>query len=890
MTPSSSPRRYFAPEVIQTSSMDCGPAALKSLLSGCGIQVSYGRLREACQTDLDGTSIDTLEEVAREAGLDAEQILVPTDHVLLPGARCLPCLAAVRSAAGVAHFIVIWRTHGALVQIMDPARGRLWLTRDRLIGQLVTHSMTAPAAGWLDWSNSDDFLAPLRSRMRVLGIPSSVQQTHLDAAHAGGWRRVAMLDAAVRMTRSLQRDGGIGRVGAGRAMTGLLQLADVAADPVTVIPEVYWSARPGPDPEAVLIRGAVMIRIKGMLSAPEARPAGLRARSPELAAAFNERPVRPMRDVFAVMRREGLIGPAAATAAVSAAVLGVVFEALLLRSAVDVKQMVQGPGQAIWAGIALVVFAGLLLGLECVAAGTERRLGAHLEARLRMAFLDKLPRLADAYFLSRPIADMLERSHTLHVLRTLPRLCLRFGRVGLELVVTTLALIWLNPDTMWLALLSCGAAALVPAMGQSLIAERDLRTRTHAGALAKFHLDALRGRTALEAHDAARAIETEHEALLAEWAASALSLQRTSIAIEGLQMAVGFSLAAWMLVGHLDTHGTAPLLLQAYWMLNLPGLGYELALIAREYPAYRSTIIRLLEPMGAPNARHAAPSDPVTPSHSASAEISLRDVSVSVSGHALLDRLTLDIQPGEHIAIVGASGAGKSTLIGLLLGWYRPVTGTLLVDGAPLLDGHLDSLRASIAWVDPSVHVWNMSLLENLLYGTDAGPDDAGAVLEASGLLSVVARLPDGLATALGEGGALLSAGEAQRVRFARALLKTAPRLTLLDEPFVGLERERRRALLSHARQRWAKTTLLYVTHDIPETRAFDRVLVVDRGRIVEDGDPYQLAHTPSSRYRGLLQAHDAMQHRFNGSEWRRLRMESGRIVHEHARSSEHTA
>ena len=83
-----SPRRLIAPEVIQTSKTDCGPAALKSMLEGFGISVSYARLREVCRTDVDGTSVDRLEQIANELGLDAEQVMVPVDHVLQrPGER-----------------------------------------------------------------------------------------------------------------------------------------------------------------------------------------------------------------------------------------------------------------------------------------------------------------------------------------------------------------------------------------------------------------------------------------------------------------------------------------------------------------------------------------------------------------------------------------------------------------------------------------------------------------------------------------------------------------------------------------------------------------------------------------------------------------------------------
>src|SRR6188508_663552 len=91
-------RRLLAPEVVQTSAMDCGPASLKCLLEGFGVPVSYGRLREACQTDVDGTSIDTLEEVARQLDLDAEQVMVPVDHVLHGAAKSLPAIVVTRQA------------------------------------------------------------------------------------------------------------------------------------------------------------------------------------------------------------------------------------------------------------------------------------------------------------------------------------------------------------------------------------------------------------------------------------------------------------------------------------------------------------------------------------------------------------------------------------------------------------------------------------------------------------------------------------------------------------------------------------------------------------------------------------------------------------------------
>src|SRR6266404_9774545 len=141
-------RRLLVPEVVQTSSMDCGPASLKCLLEGFGIPVSYGRLREACQTDVDGTSIDTIEEIAGQLGLEAEQTMLPVDHLLLEEAQALPALVVVRQPNGLTHFVVAWRRHGPLVQVMDPATGRRWVSGRRLLEELHVHTATVPASSF----------------------------------------------------------------------------------------------------------------------------------------------------------------------------------------------------------------------------------------------------------------------------------------------------------------------------------------------------------------------------------------------------------------------------------------------------------------------------------------------------------------------------------------------------------------------------------------------------------------------------------------------------------------------------------------------------------------------------------------------------------------------
>ena len=236
-------RRLLVPEVVQISAMDCGPASLKCLLEGYGISVSYGRLREACQTDVDGTSINTMEEVAVQLGLVAEQIMLPVDHLLLPEAQALPAIVVVRQAGNLTHFIIVWRSYGRFVQVMDPAIGRRWLTARRLLDELYVHVIPVPAMAWREWAGTDEFRSALRRRLAQLGLSQSAGGRMLNAALADpSWHAFAALDAATRMVDAIVRAGGL-RAGrqAARALAAFFEQArEEAAGEGTTIPQSYW--------------------------------------------------------------------------------------------------------------------------------------------------------------------------------------------------------------------------------------------------------------------------------------------------------------------------------------------------------------------------------------------------------------------------------------------------------------------------------------------------------------------------------------------------------------------------------------------------------------------------------------------------------------------------
>ena len=317
-------------------------------------------------------------------------------------------------------------------------------------------------------------------------------------------------------------------------------------------------------------------------------------------------------------------------------------------------------------------------------------------------------------------------------------------------------------------------------------------------------------------------------------------------------------------------------LLVAWWALELPTIGVEIGQIARQYPGLRNITLRLLEPLGAIEEGQLLGGGESTGRRSG-VDLELRGVSVVAAGHTILADVNLQVQPGEHVAIVGPSGAGKSSFVGLLLGWHRPSAGEVRVDGRILAGDVQAHLRGETAWVDPGVQLWNRTVHENLVYGSLT--EDVGPALRAADLLGVLRKLPDGLQEPLGEGGGLLSGGEGQRVRFGRALLRPGARLAILDEPFRGLDRQKRHELLEEARQVWSGATLLCVTHDVGETLDFSRVLVIEGGRVVEDGDPKALAADPTSRYHGLVEAEEEVRRTlWEAADWRRLRLERGRL------------
>jgi ATP-binding cassette subfamily B protein len=234
-----------------------------------------------------------------------------------------------------------------------------------------------------------------------------------------------------------------------------------------------------------------------------------------------------------------------------------------------------------------------------------------------------------------------------------------------------------------------------------------------------------------------------------------------------------------------------------------------------------------------------APANPTALPEPAAGRLRFEDVTFHYPTRpdlAAIEGFTLDIEPGETVAVVGPSGAGKSTLLQLVQRFYDPSGGRMLLDGVALTDADPAAIRARIAMVPQDTVIFGASARDNLRYGRwDADDTALWAAAEAANAASFLRALPDGLDSFLGEGGARLSGGQRQRVAIARALLRDAP-LLLLDEATSALDAESERLVQDALDRLMAGRTTMVIAHRLATVRKADRIIVMDGGRIVEQG------------------------------------------------------
>jgi ABC-type multidrug transport system fused ATPase/permease subunit len=207
-----------------------------------------------------------------------------------------------------------------------------------------------------------------------------------------------------------------------------------------------------------------------------------------------------------------------------------------------------------------------------------------------------------------------------------------------------------------------------------------------------------------------------------------------------------------------------------------------------------------------------------------------------VPAQPVLSDITLNIAPGEKVAIVGATGAGKSTLVSLVPRFYDPSGGAVCIDGNDIRSYTLQSLREQISMVLQESLLFSGSILDNIAFSSPEATDEqilAAAV--AANADEFIQRLPDGYQTLISERGTTLSGGQKQRIAVARAILRDAP-ILILDEPTTGLDASSERMVMEALERVTAGRTTLMIAHRLTTVRLADRIAVLDRGRLVEEG------------------------------------------------------
>jgi thiol reductant ABC exporter CydD subunit len=482
----------------------------------------------------------------------------------------------------------------------------------------------------------------------------------------------------------------------------------------------------------------------------------------------------------------------------------------------------------------VLLLLGVIIGRAVVGWGTERaafRASARAKSQLRGALVERIATLGPGG---------LERGRTgsLAILATrgVDALDAYFSRYLPQVflsVVVPVTVIAVVAGADWIsAVIIAVTVPLIP-LFMALIGaatrertERQVRTLQR---LAGHFLDVVAGLPTLKVFGRAKAQATAirettdryRTATMANLKVAFLSslvlelLATVSVAL--VAVAVGLRL----LGGQLDLRTALFVLVlapEAYLPLRLLGANYH---ASAEGMKVAEEIFEVLErPAPAPGARVDVP-DP------ASEAIAVRDLTVTYPGRAqpALAAVSLQVEPGEVLAVTGPSGCGKSTLLAVLLGLVTPDAGGVAVGGVDLAELDIAAWRSRVAWVPQRPHLFSTSVADNVRLGRpDASVDDVWAALADAGLEGVVRALPDGIDTRLGERGAGLSAGERQRVALARAFLRDAP-LLLLDEPTAGLDAATEEGILRTIRDMVRDRTEVLVAHRPTLVAMADRVV-----------------------------------------------------------------
>ena len=496
-------------------------------------------------------------------------------------------------------------------------------------------------------------------------------------------------------------------------------------------------------------------------------------------------------------------------------------------------------------GLVLLLLARGLFGL--VADYTIARSGRGVARDLRMQLMDKYLHLPGARFDSEPVPSMLTRlgadseqvaqaavdalkvmvSNTLGILATLAVMVWTSWRVSLVLLLLAPALAWMmgKVGKRYRRLnhaIQESAAGMLQTADQALHAQQDVKAYgAQPAEMARYGVQTLQNlRLALK-------IEVTRGTL------SMLVQGLGAVGVAVMLVAAGFEARQDRLsAGDFMTLMTA--------MVSLVPMLRQLTNVQSMLQRGISSADRLFSVMDAPSERD----EGRRPLQRTQGLLEFRAVDARYEGRdaPALEDISFVAKPGTVTAIVGRSGSGKSTLVKLIPRFYEPASGQVLLDGHPLDDYALADLRRQIAIVGQQVMLFDGSVADNVAYGElqDASPARIEAAVSDANAMEFVAKLPEGVATHIGARGGQLSGGQRQRLAIARAMLKDAP-ILILDEATAALDNESERLVQDALAQLIPDRTTLVIAHRLSTIEHADQVLVLEGGRLVEQGTHAEL-------------------------------------------------
>ena len=522
---------------------------------------------------------------------------------------------------------------------------------------------------------------------------------------------------------------------------------------------------------------------------------------------------------------------------------------------------------------ALVVLTQLGYAVTAYGFGSGAgKLESHLTADVRFRCFEKLQTMSFSYFDKTSVGHLLTRL-TSDVTRTMETISWSSSGIGFGavfLVASIVCMFWVNSKLAVIVLLSVPPMALVSVFFQRKILKHHRETRRLNSMITSAFNEGITGavttKVLVRERENFREFTRTNEALKrASFRANAVSALYLPVA----SLLISFATATVLYQGGVDVLRGALTIGQLNFFITVSGMMFDpirnFAGIFAEFQSSQAAAERVADVLAAQSditdgeAVTAIYGDLFQPKREnwepIRGDVSFDHVTFSYGDHTVLRDFCLDVKAGETIALVGETGSGKSTIVNLVCRFYEPREGTVRIDGRDVRERSQLWLQSSLGYVLQAPHLFSGTIRENIRYGRlDATEEEIRAAAVLVGADSFIEQLEQGYDTQVGEGGGLLSTGQKQLISFARAILAD-PRIFVLDEATSSIDTESEMQIQAAIEKLLDSRTSFVVAHRLSTIRNADRILVIDGGRIVEQGSHTELLKK-KGRYYTLYRGH----------------------------------